>query len=102
MTPTGTLVVVGGENGGRWIGGSDRQLRATLASTLTRQRLTTFVAREEAAHLERLADLVEQGEVTPAVDRTFPLTEVAAAIAHLEQGLAHGKIALVVDSEVGR
>jgi NADPH:quinone reductase-like Zn-dependent oxidoreductase len=94
LTPTGTLVIIGGENGGRWLGGTDRQIRATLASLVTRQRLTTFVAREDAGHLERLADLVETGQVTPVVDRSYPLTQAADAILHLESGRARGKIAI--------
>lgn len=97
LTPTGTLVIVGGENGGRWVGGSDRQIRAKLTSLVARQRLTTFVAREDAGHLERLADLVETGHVTPVVDRTFPLTDAADAITHLERGRTRGKIAIAVD-----
>ncbi len=97
LTPTGTLVIVGGENGGRWLGGTDRQIRAKLTSLVTRQRLTTFVAREDAAHLERLADLVETGHVTPVVDRSFPLSQAADAIAHLESGRTRGKIAITVD-----
>ncbi|MDW3215635.1 MAG: NAD(P)-dependent alcohol dehydrogenase [Ilumatobacteraceae bacterium] len=96
LTPTGTLVIVGGENGGRWLGGSDRQIRAKLTSLVTRRRLTTFVAREDAAHLERLADLVETGHVTPVVDRTFPLTDAADAITHLEHGRTRGKIAIAI------
>lgn len=96
LTPTGTLVVVGGENGGRWIGGTDRQLRATLASAFTRRRLTTFVAVEDASHLERLAALVDDGYVTPLIDRRFPLADAADAIRHLESGRARGKILLGV------
>jgi NADPH:quinone reductase-like Zn-dependent oxidoreductase len=98
LTPTGTLVIVGGENGGRWLGGTDRQIRAKLASLVTRQRLTTFVAREDAAHLERLADLVESGHVEPVVDRSYPLADAADAIAHLESGRTRGKIAIAVDT----
>jgi NADPH:quinone reductase-like Zn-dependent oxidoreductase len=94
LTPTGTLVIVGGENGGRWLGGTDRQIRAKLASLVTRQRLTTFVAREDAAHLERLADLVETGQVTPVVDRSYPLVAAADAITHLQSGRTRGKIAI--------
>ncbi len=96
LTPTGTLVIVGGENGGRWLGGTDRQIRARLTSLVTRQRLTTFVAREDSAHLERLADLVETGHVTPVVDRTFPLHDTADAIRHLESGRTRGKIAIAI------
>ena len=99
LTPTGTLVIVGGENGGRWLGGTDRQIRAKLTSLVTRQRLTTFVARQDAAHLERLADLVETGHVTPIVDRRFPLAAAADAIAHLESGRTRGKIAIDIDTD---
>ncbi len=96
LTPTGTLVIVGGENGGRWLGGIDRQLRAKLASAFTRQRLTTFVAAEDASHLERLADLVENGHVSPVIDRRFPLVGAAGAIRHLESGQARGKIVIEI------
>lgn len=95
LTPTGTLVIVGGENG-RWSGGMDRQLRATFASAFTRRRLTTFVAAEDASHLERLADLVENGHVTPLIDRRFPLTDAVHAIRRLESGRTRGKILLEI------
>ena len=45
LTPEGTLVIVGGEGGGRWLGGTDRQLRATMLSPFVGQKLGTFVAR---------------------------------------------------------
>lgn len=92
----------GGENGGRWLGGTQRQIRAKLTSLATRQRLTTFVAREDAPHLERLADLVETGHVTPVVDRSYPLTRAADAIAHLESGRTRGKIAIDIDTREPR
>lgn len=96
LAPQGTLVIVGGEGGGRWLGGLDRQARAILLSTLSRQRLTTFVAKEDAPHLERLADLVESGAVTPVIDRHFPLAQTASAIRHLESGAARGKVIIEV------
>ena len=54
LTPTGTAVIVGGEEGGSWTGGLDRQLRAMVLSWFVRQRLTSFLSRERAADLERL------------------------------------------------
>lgn len=96
LTPTGTVVIVGGEGGGRWLGGSDRQLRAKLVSTVSRQHLTTFVASEDAAHLERLADLVDNGHVTPVIDRRYALADASEALRHLEAGRARGKIVLDV------
>jgi NADPH:quinone reductase-like Zn-dependent oxidoreductase len=95
LTPTGTLVIVGAETGGRWLGGTDRQLRAMLLNPFTGQRLGSFIASENAADLVALAELVESGAVTPAVDRTFPLGEAPAAVRYLREGRARGKV--VVD-----
>ncbi|WP_241038221.1 NAD(P)-dependent alcohol dehydrogenase [Blastococcus litoris] len=96
LTPTGRLVIVGGETDGRWLGGSDRQIRATLLSAFIGQKLGTFVASENAADLEALRELIEAGTVTPAIDRTYPLTGVAAAIRHLLDGRARGKLVVSV------
>jgi len=96
LTPRGRLVIVGGETDGRWLGGSDRQIRATLLSVFVGQELGTFVASENATDLGVLRELIEAGTVTPAVDRTYPLTGVAAAIRHLLDGQARGKLVVSV------
>jgi NADPH:quinone reductase-like Zn-dependent oxidoreductase len=96
LTPRGRLVIVGGETDGRWLGGSDRQIRATLLSAFIGQKLGTFVASENAGDLSALRELIEAGTVTPAVDRTYPLTGVAAAIRHLLDGQARGKLVVSV------
>src|SRR4051794_32065811 len=95
LTPRGTLVIVGGEGGGRWLG-MGRQLRAAALSPFVRQRLGFFVNRENAADLVVLAGLIESGQVTPAVDRTFPLAEAAAAVTYLAEGRARGKVVVEV------
>jgi NADPH:quinone reductase-like Zn-dependent oxidoreductase len=92
LTPTGTLVIVGGEGGGRWLGGIQRQLGATMLSPWTSQRLTTFLASEGAATLEALAEFVERGELAPVLERTFALADTAKAVAHLEEGHVRGKV----------
>lgn len=96
LTPRGRLVIVGGETDGRLLGGSDRQLRATLLSLFIRQRLSTFVAKEYAADLFVLGDLIEDGKLTPAIERTYQLAEVAVAIRHLLDGKARGKLVVSV------
>ncbi|WP_028057892.1 NAD(P)-dependent alcohol dehydrogenase [Candidatus Solirubrobacter pratensis] len=96
LTPRGRLVIVGGETGGRWLGGVDRQLRAQLLSPLVTQKLGTFVARENAEDLTVLRDLIEAGKVAPAIDRTYPLGEAPAAIRYMEQGHARGKLVITV------
>ena len=96
LAPDGRLVIVGGEEGGRWFGGIDRQLRAVLLSPLVSQKLGTFVSSENAEDLTALADLIESGEIEPAVDRTYPLREAASAMRHLIDGQARGKVVLTV------
>jgi NADPH:quinone reductase-like Zn-dependent oxidoreductase len=96
LTPTGTLVLVGGEDGDRWIGGMDRPLRALALSPFVRQRLTMKTPKEHYADLERLAELVEAGELIPTIDQTYPLHEVPAAMRHLEAGTARGKLVISV------
>jgi len=96
LAPRGTLVIVGSETGGRWLGGIDRQLRAVLLSPFSGQKLGTFVCSENAADLGALTGLIESGQVTPVVDRTFPLSETAAAIRYMQEGHARGKVVVSV------
>lgn len=96
LTRQGTLVIVGGEGGGRWLGGFDRGLRALALSPLVSQRLRMFVSSETRDDLLALTRLIDAGKVTPAVDRTFALADAAGAIAYLEGGHARGKLAITV------
>jgi NADPH:quinone reductase-like Zn-dependent oxidoreductase len=94
LTRDGTLVIVGGEGGGRWTGGIHRQLAATVLSPFVRQRLGTFIANENRTDLDALRELIETGAVTPAVDRVVALDQVPAAIRDLTGGHVRGKIAV--------
>jgi NADPH:quinone reductase-like Zn-dependent oxidoreductase len=96
VTPRGTLVIVGGETDGRWLGGSDRQIRALLLSPFVGQKLGTFVASENSEDLIVLREFLEAGRLAPAIDRTYPLGEVAAAIRYLLDGHARGKLVISV------
>ncbi|MEU2155367.1 NAD(P)-dependent alcohol dehydrogenase [Streptomyces sp. NPDC019396] len=96
LASRGTLVIVGSEGGGRWLGGTDRALRAVLLSPFTGRRLRGLVAVERLEDLEALRDLVEAGKVRPVVDRTHPLSEVPEVIRSLEQGSARGKAVITV------
>lgn len=91
LTRTGTLVIVGGEDGGRITGGVGRQLRAMLLSPFVSQRLTSFIAKEGAETWAPLRELVASGGVTAPVDRTYPLEGVADALRDLEAGRLRGK-----------
>jgi NADPH:quinone reductase-like Zn-dependent oxidoreductase len=65
LTRNGTLVIVGGETGGRWLGGFGRSLRAVLISPLLHQKLTMLASSENADDLRVLGDLIESGQITP-------------------------------------
>jgi NADPH:quinone reductase-like Zn-dependent oxidoreductase len=94
MTRRGTLVIVGGETGGRWLGGFERTLGAVLLSPLVSQKLSMLTSRENAADLQVLRDLIQAGQITPAIDRSYPLGETAAAIAYVQDGHARGKVVI--------
>jgi NADPH:quinone reductase-like Zn-dependent oxidoreductase len=96
LTPTGTLVIVGGEGGGRWLGGFLRNLRAPLVSRFVGQRLRMLVSRERQEDLETLRELIEAGKLTPRIARTYPLGEVPEAMRALEAGNTRGKLVITV------
>jgi NADPH:quinone reductase-like Zn-dependent oxidoreductase len=92
----GTLVIVGSEVRGRWMGGFDRNLRAVALSRLVGQRLRMLSSTPRQDDLQTLRELIETGKVTPVVDRTFPLPETPEAIRHLLRGHGRGKIVITV------
>ena len=94
LTPRGTLVIAGGESGGRWLGGNDRQLRAIVLSRFVDQTLTTFISSENHRDMLVLKELIEAGSFAPVIDRSFALAEVPEAIRYLEQGRARGKVVI--------
>jgi NADPH:quinone reductase-like Zn-dependent oxidoreductase len=96
LTPRGTLVIVGGETKGRWLGGFDRPLRAVLLSPLVSQKLRMLASTENSKDLRVLQELIESGQITPAIDRTYGLSETPAAIQYMNDGHARGKIVITV------
>jgi NADPH:quinone reductase-like Zn-dependent oxidoreductase len=96
LTPEGTAVIVGGEDGGNLTGGMNRQLRAMLVSRFVGQRLAWFIAKQRASDLKRLTAFIEAGQVTPSIDRTYPLDRVPEAMRYLEAGQVRGKVAITI------
>ena len=101
LAPHGTLVIVGGE-GGDAVTGMGRQLHARILSPFVRQRLTFIVNRERQSDLERLADLVADGVIRPAVESVYPLDQAAQAMEHLVAGHTKGKVAIAVSDSARR
>ncbi len=94
LTPRGTLVIVGGEGGGRWTGGIHRQLGAMILSLFVRQSLGTFITKPNSADLDALRALIEAGSLTPAIDRVIALDQVPNAIRDLATGQVQGKVVI--------
>jgi NADPH:quinone reductase-like Zn-dependent oxidoreductase len=98
LTPTGTAVITGGEDGGSLTGGMNRQLRGLLLSLFVSQRLTMFVNNERGSDLEQLTHLIEAGSVSPRTDRVYPLDDAPDAMRHLAAGKVRGKVAISLGS----
>ncbi|TDW54555.1 NAD(P)-dependent alcohol dehydrogenase [Kribbella pratensis] len=94
LTPTGTVVITGGEDGRGPSGGMNRQFRALALSLFVRQRLTFFVGKVRGSELVRLTALIEAGKITPSLDRTYRLDQVPDAMHHLTTGKVRGKLAI--------
>ena len=90
LAPTGTLVVAGGEGGGKWLGRGGRLIYAPLLSPFVSQRLVGFGVKHNSDDLSALRALIEGGEVTPVVGRTYQLPEVPNAMRDLKAGSSRG------------
>lgn len=96
MTATGTLVFVGGENGGDFTAGFERQLKAAFLGLFLKQRFLMLMAVEHFAPLEELAVLVDAGRLRPLIDRIWPLAQAPQAMQTLVDGKVTGKTVIRV------
>jgi NADPH:quinone reductase-like Zn-dependent oxidoreductase len=100
LTPNGTLVIGGGEGGGKWLGRGGRLIYAPMLSPFVSQRLVGFGVKHNGEDLSALRELIEAGQVTPTVGRTYPLAEVPDAMRDLQAGNARGgKVVIAVGEE---
>jgi 2-desacetyl-2-hydroxyethyl bacteriochlorophyllide A dehydrogenase len=95
LTHEGTLVIVGG-TGGRFLMGFGRTLRAVALSPFVSQNLRQFMSSTNKDDLVVLKELIEDGKVTPVVDKTFPLEDTAAALSYVGQRHTRGKTVITV------
>ena len=95
LTPKGTLVLAGGEGGGKWLG-MGRVMRAKALSTFVGQRMTNFLARPNAADLLVLKEMIEAGTVTPLIGARYPLSDVPDAMRELGSGHGRGKVVITI------
>ena len=98
LTPNGRYIMIGGggPNDGNWIGPFGRVIHAVLMSPFISQKMGMIMAELNKKDLTILGDLMQSGKVTPVIDRTYPLSQIAEAIRYLEQGHARGKVIITV------
>jgi len=96
MKPDGILVMVGGSGDGGTLGFLLGALSTRVQALFASQKLVGFIARLSQQDLQVLADMMAAGQVTPVIDRVYPLAETPQAIAYLEEGHARGKVVMAV------
>jgi NADPH:quinone reductase-like Zn-dependent oxidoreductase len=101
LKPDGRYVIVGGSNDNRWLGALTTPIAAMLQAPFVEPKHKFFMAQMNPDDLAYLARLVEEGKVTPVLDRTYPLAQAAEAIDYLEQGHARGKVVVQMVGAAG-
>jgi NADPH:quinone reductase-like Zn-dependent oxidoreductase len=95
LAPGGILVLNSGR-GGRVLGPLGRWTKAGVRSLFTRQTLRPILKTETHEDLLVLKDLIEDGAVSPVIDRTYPLGDAAEALAYVGAGHTRGKTVVTV------
>ncbi|SDM94907.1 NADPH:quinone reductase [Lentzea albidocapillata subsp. violacea] len=94
LTDYGTLVLSGGGSftGGALFGPYRLIIQGKLLASFSRQRLVVLEAKPSKENLAALGELAESGQLVPIIERTYPLTDVADAIRHVESEHARAKV----------
>ncbi|MFT3696825.1 MAG: NAD(P)-dependent alcohol dehydrogenase [Kofleriaceae bacterium] len=95
LSPTGTLVILGGEGGGRWLG-MGRQIWSQIVGLTTKQKFRSPLALVNQGDLGVLTEMLAAGTLRPTIDRRYPLSEVPAAIRALASGHSRGKSVITI------
>ena len=95
-TPTGIMIVNGGGSPGRVIGAVGSIGLAGIVNLFVRQRITMVPTTWSREDLLAVTELVDAGALRPVIDRTYPMTETAAGLRHVEAGHARGKVVITV------
>lgn len=92
LSPNGKCVMAGAPKE-LWVV-LTRLFKAYAWSLFLRQKFTFFIAKMNRDDLTTLCGLIQSGRITPVIDRRYPLTEAAVAIAYVEEGHAPAKVVI--------
>lgn len=97
LNPQGIYVMIGSANFDNWFAWAVKPLAGAVLSKFVSQKFGLMGADLKPQDLAELATLMQEGKVTPAIDRRYKLSEAADALRYVEKGHARGKVVLTVD-----
>jgi len=97
LTSDGALVLIGGQ-AGRWVQPMGHVMSALAAGRFVAQRvaLAEVGGCDKPGLLASLTELIEDGKVTPVIEREYPFGELPAAVRYQEEGHASGKVVVTL------
>jgi NADPH:quinone reductase-like Zn-dependent oxidoreductase len=96
LVPGGTLVCVGAAKHGGWLGILARLLAMIFRARVLHQRVVAYMASVRREDLTYLKELIEAGQLRPAIDRTYPLEEGREAVRYAMSGQGRAKVVITV------
>jgi len=100
LAPNGVCVLAGmgsaGKHEGQWsrLAGN---LKSFFVSPFISQKFKFFIAKVLKPDLAVLRDLMQEGKLTPVIDREYPMSKTAEALDYLEEGHARGKVVITIE-----
>lgn len=74
-------------------------IQLMISSWMGRKQAKTHLAQPNDGDLDFLRGLMEEGEIRPVIERSYPLDQIVAAHRHVEGGHTKGKV--VIDVAAG-
>jgi NADPH:quinone reductase-like Zn-dependent oxidoreductase len=96
LDPAGKVIIVGTTSTDPWLGPLAAPLKAMAYGPFSDHEFKFFVADFKQKDFDYLAELLGSGRMKSVIDRRYPLAEVAAAVAYVEEGHARGKVVIDV------
>jgi NADPH:quinone reductase-like Zn-dependent oxidoreductase len=100
LKPNGICVLAGIGGAGvhpGTLGRIGRNFWDAFLSTFSKEKFPFYIAKLTKDDLNVLRDLMQSGNVSPVIDRTYKMSETQAAVRYLEEGHARGKVVVTVE-----
>jgi NADPH:quinone reductase-like Zn-dependent oxidoreductase len=97
LNPDGRCVMIGAPHDVSVIGLLAPMIKTVLLSALVSQKAVMFIAKASQDDLNLLGELITAGKLKPIIDKVYSLSDAAAAVRHVEEGHARGKVIITLD-----